>query len=263
MIDLEKVSGLPIGLNSDNTLKFNMPLKHVEPNIRTYNDVKSVLMDPEAEPPFREMYYMYRNVHFTEHEQVLKKAGVGYDITVIPAGEIGEEFNKTVGHYHATKAGTGIAFPEAYEVLHGKALFLLQKMDPTFQELITVIVMEANTGDKVVYPPNYGHIIVNIGEETLITSNYVADKFERMYKQVSDMKGMAYYVVADGTGYKLIENKNYKQHPKPRTLTNQFMSQFKIMDKEPMYSIGTNDPKSLEFLTDPEKYAVELSSITS
>lgn len=263
MINLEPVSGLPIGLKPDNTLKFNKPLEDVTPSIRTYNDIKSVLLDQEAKPPFEEMYYMYRNVHFKEHEPLLRQSGVSYDITVIPSGKIGEEYNKTVGHYHAVKEGTGIAFPEVYEVLNGQALFVLQKMDPLFKDLITVIVMEAKAGDKVVYPPNYGHIIVNIGTETLVTSNFVAENFERMYKQVSDMNGMAYYVVADGSGYKFVPNKHYQSIPEPRVLTNKFMDRFAIMGKGPMYAIGTSNPKSLEFLTRPDKYAVELSSITS
>lgn len=264
MIDLEKVSGLPIEINDDNSLKFKSPLPEVKPAVRTFEEMKPVLMEPDAKPPFEEMYYMYRNVHFKEHEDMLQKLNVGYDITVVPPGKIGNEFIKTVGHYHATKAGTSIAYPEVYEVLNGHALFLLQKMDPLFQELITVIAMEAKAGDKVIYPPNYGHIIVNIGTEVLVTSNWVGDQFERLYQQVSDRHGMGYYVVADDAGgFKFVPNKNYEKHPEVRVLTNKFMDRFDIMGNEPMYTIGTNKPDALEFLNHPEKYAVELSSITS
>jgi hypothetical protein len=41
------------------------------------------------------------------------------------------------------------------------------------------------------------------------------------------------------------------------------MSQFPVMQHGPMYLSGTNKPEILEFLTNPQKYAVELSSITS
>ncbi len=263
MKNLQEVSGLPIELNDDNTLKFNAPLEPVTPTARTYDAERPVLMSPDAQPPFKEMYLMYRNVHFKDDESKLKQSKVGYDITVIPPGKIGEEFNKTQGHYHATKVGTPFAYPEVYEVISGHALFLLQKMDPTYSEVITVIAMEAKAGDKVVYPPNYGHIIINIGDETLVTSNWVATDFERLYDQIIDKKGLAYYVVADGDGYKFVPNPNYKDVPKVRVITDKFMDSFSITKKGPMYGTGVNDPKSLEFLNSPEKYAVELSSITS
>jgi glucose-6-phosphate isomerase, archaeal len=264
MIDLSAVSGFPLKIGEDNKLKFNQPLPEVEPNPRKFSEMKKLFMDPDAKAPFDEMYYMYRHVHFKEHEEILEKAGVTYDITVLPPGKIGEEFNKTAGHYHAMKEGTHIAYPEVYEVLHGHALFFLQKMDESFQDLITVVAMEAKAGEKVVYPPNYGHIIVNIGDDVLVTGNWVGDKFERMYKQVAERHGMSYYVIDDGAGgYKFVPNKHYGKHPVVRMLDNKFMQRFDIMKDRPMYVTATNNPKSLEFLTNPDKYAVELSSITS
>jgi hypothetical protein len=92
----------------------------------------------------------------------------------------------------------------------------------------------------------------------------VGDSFERMYTQVSDRQGMAYYVTADPEkGYKFEANSHYGKLPDVRILTNKFMHHFALMGNGPMYTIGTGNPKSLEFLTHPDKYAVELSSITS
>jgi glucose-6-phosphate isomerase len=254
MINLEKISGLRISLNDDNKLEFHAPLKEFRPVARTLDDMKNVLQDPNAHSTQNELYYMYRNIYLPEDEQTIKNAGVSYDITVIPPGKVGAEYIKTAGHYHAVKAGTDVAYPEAYEVLNGRALFLLQKMDPLFDKVVTMIAVEANAGDKIVYPPNYGHIIVNIGSEVLVTSNWVGDNFERMYQQVSDRHGL---------GYKFEPNPNYEKLPEIRMITRQFMNRFELMGPDPMYVIGTRNPKSLEFLTQPEKYAVELSSITS
>src|SRR5690606_7051923 len=106
MIDLEPVSGLPIALTEENKLRFRQPLPPVEPAVRTYQEMKPLFLDQQAPPPFEDLYYMYRNVHFKEHEHILESQGVGYDITVIPPGKIGSEFNKTAGHYHAVKPGT-------------------------------------------------------------------------------------------------------------------------------------------------------------
>lgn len=264
MINIEKISGLPISIKDDFTLEFREPLQEFRPATRTAADMKPVLKNPGAPADRDELYYMYRNVHLPQDEQAIQNAGVSYDITVIPPGMVGDEYVKTAGHYHAVKPGTTVAYPEAYEVLHGQALFLLQKMDPLFEKVLTVIAVEANAGDKIVYPPNYGHIIVNTGSDVLVTSNWVGDNFERMYDQVSGYQGLGYYVVQDGVaGYKFEPNPKYDKLPQIRVITRQFMDRFELMGPKPMYTIGTTNPKSLEFLTQPEKYAVELSSITS
>jgi glucose-6-phosphate isomerase, archaeal len=264
MIDLSQVSGLPITLNDDNTLTFKKPLVAVKPGVRTFEEMKPVLKDHSVKPSSDTMYYMYRNVQFPDHEKIIADAKVSYDITVIPSMMVGHEFNKTQGHFHAVKEGLGIAYPEVYEVLNGHALFLLQKMDEYYNELLSVIAIEARTGDRVIFPPNYGHSIMNLGIDTLVTSNWVGTTFERMYKLVVDHKGMAYYVVQDPVdGFRFEANDYYGKVPRVRTISTKFMMNFEIMGNLPMYTIGTRNPKSLEFLNFPEKYAIELSSITS
>ncbi len=264
MINLEKVSGLPILVDKDYNLKFETPLKPVKPTVRTLEEMKEVLMDPKAKSTREDLYYMYRNVHFPDHDNVIERIGLTYDITVIPPATVGKEFNKTVGHYHANPEGSMMAYPEIYEVLHGKAVFLLQKMDPTFKNLIRVLRLEATEGQKVIYPPNYGHIIINATDDVLITANWVANDFKRMYQEVKDYRGMAYYGIKNKAGeLEFVPNLKYNQLPAVETLTRKFMTGFEIMKDGPMYWLGANNPKTLEFLTDPQKYAVELSSVTS
>ncbi len=266
MTNLEDVSGLPMLIEDDYKLKFKTPLKAVTPTARTMQEMKPVLMDPNATSDRNEMYYMYRNVHFPDHEATLKKIGLTYDITVIPPTTIGKEFNKTVGHYHANQAGSMMAYPEIYEVLYGKATFLLQKMDPEFKNLIRVLTLEAEAGQKVIYPPNYGHILINTTDDVLVLGNWVANDFKRMYDEVANLKGMAYYGIKNDLGeLEFVPNPAYRNHPQVETLTRKFMTDtnFAIMKPGPMYLLGMNNPSTLEFLTDPQKYAVELSSVTS
>jgi glucose-6-phosphate isomerase len=263
MIDLQKISGLPIELMDNYYLKFNPPLVHAEPTVRKFDEMRPVLFNPDTPKPMDEMYYMYRDVHLPEHEEILKKNNTRFDITVIPACLIGREYNKTIGHYHP-KNNKGMPYPEVYEVLFGKALFLIQKMDSDYQSLITVIAIEAKAGEKVIYPPGYGHAIINIGVDTLVTANWVAGNFTSIYEPIAKRHGMAYYVFAEGTGeYTFAPNANYPNPPPVRMITSKFMQSFPIVGSDPMYNIGTNNPQSLEFLNFPEKYAVELSSITS
>lgn len=265
MIDLETISGLPVEVTSDYHLKLKSPLAQFDPATRTLKELSVVLMDPNAACARNEMYYMYRDVHLPEDQDLIRKYNLRYDITVIPPAMIGQEFSKTAGHYHPYKPGTKFAYPEMYEVLHGEVLFLIQKMDDKYDQLVTVAYYVGKTGDKIVYPPNYGHIMINIGHDVLVTANWVADHFESLYQPVADKKGMAYYAVSDQQEkFKLVPNPNYTNHPQAREILPKNLRNLKVMNiAGPSYTAGVYNPKNLEFLTDPEKYAVELSSITS
>ena len=265
MTNLEKISGLPIELTDDFHLRFHAPLMSKMPAVRKFSEMLPVLMDPTAKPdPAREeMYYMYRDVHLPEDEAKIRKHNLRYDMAVLPAAMLGQEFAKTVGHYHPNIPGQSVAYPEVYEIIHGEALLLIQKMDETTDEVRTVMAIEAKAGDKVVYPPNYGHIMVNIGSGPLITSNWEADHFESLYEPIRNHKGMAYYVIrGKDKAYEFVPNPTYRDVPPVRIINQKFMN-FPITGPKPMYTAGIRNPKDLEFLSDPAKYAVELSSITS
>lgn len=254
MIDLNQTSGLPITLTDDFHLKFNEPLKQVNPGVRLFEEMIPVLMDKNAipNPAMTEMYYMYRDVHLPEHEFVIRTAGLRYDLTVLLPGKLGDEYNKTVGHYHPLVPGTNLAYPELYEVIYGHALFLIQKLDETGKEIVDIQAIKAKPGDKVIYPPGYGHIIVNIGDEPVVTSNWVAADFTSDYQPIKDMKGMAYYVVEDGQGgIKFETNPRYEFTP-PIKVSNTDQSGWGFAKEEPMYTAGVKSVDTLQFLTNPE-----------
>jgi len=254
MIDLKQNSGLPITLTDDFHLKFSEPLIQVEPGVRTFEEMIAVLMDEKAvpNPTMAEMYYMYRDVHLPDDEKVIRENNLRYDLTVIPAGMIGEEFNKTVGHYHPLVAGSNLAYPELYEVITGDVLFLIQKIGDNEKELSDIQAIRAKAGDKIIYPPGYGHIIVNIGTTPVVTSNWVAADFDSDYKPVKDMRGMGYYVLADSAnGYKFVLNPKYEYVPTIK-VSSTAQSGWGFNKEEPMYPAGVQAPESLKFLTNPE-----------
>lgn len=269
MISLEKTSGLPLELDEKTfKLRFNPPLKEVTSSVRTLTEMAPVLMDKDAKPKpeLEALYYMHRDVYLPEHEALIHKDNLRYDITVIPAATVGKEFNKTLGHYHANIPGTNVAHPEMCEVLSGKALFVIQKMDTEFKNLITVLAVEADVGDKVIYPPNYGHIIVNKGSEVLVTANWVSRDYKALYEPIQEKHGMAYYVVKGKKGEPVfVKNENYHNHPQVRkiVIADKIRSAFGFDSSKPMYLEGMKNPKLIEFLNHPSKYAVELSTISS
>ncbi|MFQ6079759.1 MAG: glucose-6-phosphate isomerase family protein, partial [Thermodesulfobacteriota bacterium] len=114
-IDLSTISSLPIKLDSRSPkLWFSKGLVSKESVSRRIGDMREVMIDPEAKGP-EKLYTMYTNVRFPKDENTLRSNNLRYDLTVIRSGFIGNEFIKTLGHYHPVLPGQGISYPEVYE----------------------------------------------------------------------------------------------------------------------------------------------------
>ncbi|MCP1716255.1 glucose-6-phosphate isomerase [Methanocalculus alkaliphilus] len=163
-----------------------------EPEVRTVEDMREVLAYPACEQQ-GPLYYMYRDLALTDDDHaILREGGIRYDITVITPGSVCGEFIKTKGHYHPESPG-GLSYPEVYEVLSGKAHFLLQS-----QDLTDVVLHPATTGDKILIPPGFGHVTINPGEDPLVMANIVSRNFESDYAFFRAYRGAAYYETDDG-----------------------------------------------------------------
>lgn len=267
MINLEKNSGLPIELENDLRIKFNPPLSDREPTfVREFSQVIPYLQNPKSQAPVAAPYLGYRNIHLPGDLDFTESNHLQYDLTIMAPIMVGQEFNKTIGHYHDLIPGTTIAHPELYEILNGQGIILMQKMDAEYKELIAVICLEVKKGDKIVYPPNYGHILVNTGNEPLVTANWLSTDYKPLYEPVKEKQGMAYYVVEGENGEpKFVKNENYKNHPQIRKVAQplSLLKDFGLLADEPMYPTAVKNPKSVEFLNQPQKYAVELSAASS
>ena len=119
--------------------------------IRKLNDMREVLADKDfaKNSPNIDLYSMYRG---------LKTNGkLRYDETVVFPKMLGNEFNKTKGHYHIG------AYPELYMVLEGTAIYLLQKRNAE-GNIEDVFAVTVKAGECAVMPPLYGHVTVNPSE---------------------------------------------------------------------------------------------------
>jgi len=161
--------------------------KRREPDIRWLSDIMDVVLDREWADKAEdfELYYMYRDLFLSRADEIrLQDQGIRYDITIIPPNMLGREYTKTLGHYHPTVPGTAVTYPEIYEVLEGDALYLLQSLD-----LGDVVAVKASAGDKVLVPPNYGHITINPSHKTLKIANFVARDFSSLYDPIRERAG--------------------------------------------------------------------------
>ncbi|MBN2110382.1 MAG: glucose-6-phosphate isomerase [Methanosarcinaceae archaeon] len=220
------------------------------PDVRLLYDMKEVLYDREwlAQAENMELYYMYRDLYRSvpDHETI-KEHDLRYDITVIPPKMLGREYIKTAGHYHPFVPGTSLSYTEVYQVLEGKATYLLQKKEG---EMITdVIVYNADKGDCVLIPPGYGHITINATGETLKMANWVARAFSSVYEPIKDMSGAAYYLLVDG----FVTNPDYSSVPPIRSMETRNYPELGLLSGRDMYEL-VNDIGKLGFLTRPQDY---------
>lgn len=231
-------------------LKFGkMTLK---PEIRRLYDIKELIYDKEwlKTASNLDLYYMYRDLYLSKKDEIASKQyRLRYDITIIPPLSLGREYVKTAGHYHPSL--NDLTYPEIYEVLEGKAHYLLQKPDKVdISRIVDVVVIEAEQGDKVIIPPNYGHITINPTKKTLKMANWVSRDFKSIYEPYRRMGGGAYFELATG---EFIKNSSYTQVPEIRFLKAANFSEFGLQKNKEIYGL-IRSPERLEFLNKPARY---------
>jgi len=231
-------------------MKLSFGNQEHEPDIRKLSDMLDALYDREwlssiQNPEETELYYMYRDLALRDEDrELIKKEKLRYDITIIPPMNLGREFVKTKGHCHPLVPGTSLSYTEVYEVLEGKAHYLLQRKDD-------VILVRAEKGNKVVIPPDYCHITINPSDSELKMSNWVSSEFSSDYEPIREKKGGAYFELTDG---KFIGNKNYENLPELREVAPRELDSFGLNEFGDMYEIIREATERLEFLNLPQKY---------
>ena len=192
-----------------------------------------------------DLYYMYRDLTREEDKTLYQEHTVRFDVTIIPPNTLGMEYIKTAGHFHP-EAKQGHSFPEAYEVMNGEGLYVLQKdtVDPKTNE-IEIIFINAIAGDQVLIPPGYGHVTINTSAtETLVMNNLVSSDFSSIYDPVKEHEGAAYFYLKTNDWKK---NPNYDQEV--------FLNEVQPgrIDKKPFYLSFIEKPDKWIFLNKPWK----------
>jgi len=195
-----------------------------------------VLAEPEAARKLDRnapLYFMHRGIAL--------KGDLRYDITILAPGSVGNEFNKTLGHYHSSSPLTNKPYAELYEVLHGEADYLIQKKDAKTGKIVDVQLMHAKAGQKVLMPSGYGHVTVNKSKYTLVMANVVSDGCVADYDEYRRTRGAAYYVTKNGT----VPNKNYGKIPK---LKRSKPAKIDLPKGKSLYEILMREPEKFSFL---------------
>ncbi|MCR4425339.1 MAG: glucose-6-phosphate isomerase [Firmicutes bacterium] len=263
MVDLSLAAGLPISLGDDSKLIFGPGLPEVAPVARKSTDMADLWYQPDRVTE-AEIYHMYRDVHMPEHTKLIRERGLRYDVTIILPGKMGSEFIKTAGHYHPVKPGTRVTYPEVYEVLYGAGHYLLQKADTGSGDIVDAVFIEAEAGQQVVIPPDYGHITINPWDQPLVMANWVAADFVSEYSQIKRFRGGAYFEIAETAGAsRFVPNKRHEGVAPLRSLEPKDLPTFALISGHPMYQAFLQSPDRYRWLVEPERFVDELEFIIS
>lgn len=257
-LDLSEISGLPIAIDQGTGQLIDLSGAVVwdGPGQRRFGDLRAVVAAPDAVDAIANdvAYYTYRDVRLID-ETNLAADGLRYDVTVTLPGEVGGEHIKTAGHYHAL-ADDGVSWAEIYDVLAGEAAFVLQKAegDPSDDPAVSrAVVIVAGPGDRMVIPPDYGHVTVNIGTTPLVVADLVATASNNHYQGYAARRGGAVRIMAVPGEEDAFEAEWNPAYPEVEegieVVAAGDLAPFEA--ETPLYLLGTEHPERVAFLTDP------------
>lgn len=246
-------AGFPVTMDAAGNLDFGPGVAPAQRSVRRLEEMRGVLADPQAGGP-EQLYVMYRGVAHAADRPRLEARGLRYDLTVLAPGLIGREFVKTAGHYHPAVPGTGVNYPEVYEVLHGVAHYLLQRMDPSGDSVEDAVLVEAYPGEKVLVPPGYGHITINPGPGRLAMSNLSEATFHSLYGPIREKGGGAYFELSEAEGPRFAANPRYQSVPPLRRARARAMPALGLRPDHPLYTLAVGEPERFAYLVEPHRH---------
>jgi len=272
ILDLSAATGLPVSLDLETCrLLFHPPLPAMEPAMRPPHLLRAVYRNPGANvtrhPPAAQstgtgarfdeyaregLYFMYDGVALAQHRAAIAQAGLRYDLTVLRCLTIGDEPVKTLGHYH-TAAPEGMPYPELYQVVFGRAHFVLQRACAPDYRVEQVVAVDAAAGDTVLMPPGWGHVSINAGDTPLVMCNWIAAACGTVPEPYLERRGAACYEVRGAAGLELTPNPRCAV-PCPAAPRRASPETARLIAPGPIYAVGVADLDALSPLVQPTSF---------
>jgi glucose-6-phosphate isomerase len=262
MKDISPQCGLPISISeNDGKLYSNSPeLIIPKEGKRTFEQLEEVTTEPATEQQRDFAYLVYRNIFMRRDSGMFLASPLRYNLVVLPPGRIGNEYIKTLGHFHSIKPGTTTAYPEIYEIILGEAIFLIQKMDESLQAVLEHYIFTCKQGEKIIIPPGFGHTTINATENILVMGNIMTTNNKPNYEPFRQFKGASYAVLHRKENTISIEkNPRITQTVPLKKISVKAPDHLNIPLEEKLYPLVVKSPELFSFISNPDQFQNELS----
>lgn len=256
--------GIPFEVNDENgDLIFPNGIEPEDIKEKRIPEIKQLLFD-HSNLPDKRAYKFYANIFTPKYKEVFQKYGYTNGITAIAPERVNGECLKNSGHYHMTHQNETVPYMECYEVLKGKAAFLLQKSTrisddkPLVIEDCVVVIMEEK--DKLVVPPHYAHCAVNIGEGPMLFGNLAAP-CPLNYEAIQHHHGFFTYVLDISGERVFVQNQAYENLPKIRVIRAKESSKHGVTRALSLNESFIQSPEKFVYLNNPERYIEEIETL--
>lgn len=255
---IERQSGLPIALDPHGyAIRWPESVSVGTVSGRSAAEMRAYIREAGALAGADPVYTVYRRISRSADSAAIAASGLRFDITVIPPGHFAggrREFLRTAGHYHVPVEGR--LLPEAYQVISGRAYWLIQRPTPGDPgSLGEIYAIEGSPGDCALMPPGFGHVSINAFSEPLVLANCVAEAVRYDYEPYLRFRGGGYRVL-EGHGGGAIEfelNPDYRTVPELRKIRPRELPELGLGRSRPLYSL-IREPGALRFLIAPDEF---------
>jgi len=255
--DLARIAGLPVTLHEDGQLSFGADVEIEDAGVRKVRSLCRVALDRpacEAAPDEQPAYFMYNGVIRAGDKATVADWNLRFELTSIPAGRIGRECAKTLGHRHNLRGGSSQRDAEVCEVIHGVAHFLFEFRGQTAGEPSVVYYVEGKTGDKILFPPDTLHLTINPGAETCIFTDVVVRGLSGDYADFQSTQGASYHEICEGGGTLFERNAGYRMVPELRRVQPREYPALGLTKVVPLYTAFLERGPEWRFLKHPEAF---------
>jgi len=195
------------------------------------------------------LYRIYRNAVQKKDVFLFSKHALRHDLTLLlPSPKNSPLPTRTIGHVHK-KNKAGVSYPELYCVIKGTALFLLENKRRTIS-----LVARCSVGEKIIIPPEYGHIIINASAHApaIVANLFTSKKNVSDYSFFKKSHGPSWIPLWSKKEIYFVKN---EQSVKKNSVKNLLARQTKVTKKGvSLYASFIKNPSAFDFLNHPEHH---------
>lgn len=220
-----------------------------------FSEIKHLAYDETEAADDEHCYTFYQDIWREEDAPLFTQRRMTNGITVLMPGLMGYECRKNSGHYHGVQPGCTGTLPEIYEVLGGRAAFLMQQSHDFLEEngplkVERLRVFFLNPGEKLVIPPFTAHCVANVGEGPMAFGNLAAP-CPLHYEPIARMHGFGMYLLKINGQLTIVQNPRYRDLPRLEIGRAQECGELSIRFDTPLYQAFVSAPEKFDYLMNP------------